>query len=156
MENPDNLNKKYDLITLFDVIEHIKDDKSSIKKIKNLLKKKGYLMITVPAFQILWSYHDEIHHHYRRYRIKDILNLINKDYILVYKSYYNFFLFLPILFFRLVNKLLNTKKIDVNYSKNSILDSIFYSILKFESFLLKVGLRLPFGVSLVVLLQNKD
>ena len=48
------INKKYDLILAADVIEHIKNDKKIIKDLHNLLKKKGFLLITVPAFNFLF------------------------------------------------------------------------------------------------------
>ena len=47
--------KKFDLIVATDVIEHIKNDKKEIIKISDLLKKDGYILITVPAFQSLYS-----------------------------------------------------------------------------------------------------
>ena len=50
--------KKFDLIVATDVIEHIKNDKKEIIKISNLLKKDGYILITVPAFQSLFSSKD--------------------------------------------------------------------------------------------------
>jgi 2-polyprenyl-3-methyl-5-hydroxy-6-metoxy-1,4-benzoquinol methylase len=63
---PDKLpktNKKYDFITLLDVLEHVKQDDRSLKSIAKYLKKSGYLIINVPAMTWLWSIHDEVNKH---------------------------------------------------------------------------------------------
>ena len=48
-------NKKYDLIVAADVIEHIQNDKKAIKDLTDALKRDGKILITVPAFQFLFS-----------------------------------------------------------------------------------------------------
>ncbi|MGH8729593.1 MAG: class I SAM-dependent methyltransferase, partial [Burkholderiales bacterium] len=66
---------QFDLITAFDVIEHIDDDVASLATLHGLLAPGGYLLMTVPAFRFLWSDHDEQHHHRRRYdarRLRDV------------------------------------------------------------------------------------
>jgi len=57
----------YDLICMFDVLEHIKDDSAALDTIYKLLKPGGRLVLTVPAYQWMWSSHDEHLHHFRRY-----------------------------------------------------------------------------------------
>jgi len=59
--------KNYDVVVANDVLEHIEDDKEAIKKLASLVKKGGYLVITVPAGQYLFGFHDEKLGHYRRY-----------------------------------------------------------------------------------------
>src|SRR5262249_12558836 len=61
------LDNSYDLIGLFDVLEHLPDDKYFLNKARKSLNKNGKLAITVPANPFLWSEHDVSHHHYRRY-----------------------------------------------------------------------------------------
>ena len=58
---------QYDLITLFDVLEHVEDDVAALKAIRTRLKPDGTLLVTVPANQWMWSAHDIAHHHHRRY-----------------------------------------------------------------------------------------
>ena len=58
---------KYDLILMMDVLEHIEDDCAIINILKSHLNPKGKLIISVPAYQFLWSKHDEDNMHYRRY-----------------------------------------------------------------------------------------
>jgi SAM-dependent methyltransferase len=57
----------FDLITCLDVIEHTPDDRATLTELSRVCVPGGWLLITVPAYQALWSAHDEANHHYRRY-----------------------------------------------------------------------------------------
>ena len=57
----------YDLIAVLDVVEHIEDDVAALKAMAACLKPGGKILITVPAHQWLWSAHDVVNHHHRRY-----------------------------------------------------------------------------------------
>jgi SAM-dependent methyltransferase len=57
----------FDLITCLDVIEHTPDDRVTLTELRRVTKPGGFLLVTVPAYQALWSFHDEANHHYRRY-----------------------------------------------------------------------------------------
>jgi SAM-dependent methyltransferase len=57
----------YDLIALLDVLEHVSDDEGALRSIRSKLAPGGRILVTVPAYQWMWSAHDEIHHHHRRY-----------------------------------------------------------------------------------------
>lgn len=70
-------NAKYDTIIYLDVIEHIKDDKKEIFKAYKRLKKNGYLVISVPAFQYLYTDYDRKIGHHRRYD-KSLFKIIFK------------------------------------------------------------------------------
>jgi SAM-dependent methyltransferase len=59
--------QRFDLIGLFDTLEHLEDDLMALGHLRNLLTTKGALLITVPAFQALWSDFDVESHHCRRY-----------------------------------------------------------------------------------------
>jgi SAM-dependent methyltransferase len=59
--------RSYDLIGAFDVIEHIDDDHASVASIAAKLKPGGKFVMTVPAHQWMWSAHDVVNHHKRRY-----------------------------------------------------------------------------------------
>lgn len=59
--------RHYDLIGAFDVIEHIDDDVAALNSIEKRLKPGGKLIVTVPAHQWMWSAHDVVNHHKRRY-----------------------------------------------------------------------------------------
>ncbi len=57
----------FDLITCLDVIEHTPDDVHTLRELRRVSKPGGWLLVTVPAYQALWSRHDEANHHHRRY-----------------------------------------------------------------------------------------
>ncbi len=57
----------FDLITCLDVIEHTPDDRATLRELRRVCRPGGFLLVTVPAYQLLWSLHDEANHHYRRY-----------------------------------------------------------------------------------------
>ena len=151
------VNKQFDLVIASDFIEHIKDDKIAINNIYNLLKPNGYAIITVPAFQFLWSKHDENNMHYRRYDLKSLKQSIssaclNIDYI----SYYNFFLFHPAFVVRMIKKVFNIDKksnlelsVPINFINNTLYN-IFYS----ESKFINKGRKFPYGLSLIAVVQK--
>ncbi len=58
----------FDFILTLNVLEHVKDDQTSFRRLASKLAKGGRLLVYVPAFQILWTSLDERLKHYRRYR----------------------------------------------------------------------------------------
>ena len=90
------IKKQYDLVLAADVVEHIKNDKRIIKSFYDFLKKDGHVLITVPAFNFLFSNKDIALKHFRRYRKSNIKKLLDKKFQIKKLSYFNFFLFLPI------------------------------------------------------------
>ena len=67
----------YDMIGAFDVIEHIDDDVAALASIAKRLKRGGRLVITVPAHQWMWSAHDVVNHHQRRYSKRSLRALVD-------------------------------------------------------------------------------
>jgi 2-polyprenyl-3-methyl-5-hydroxy-6-metoxy-1,4-benzoquinol methylase len=59
--------RKYDAVLMLDVLEHIADDRGALARVFQLLKPGGVALITVPALPWLWSTHDDVNHHFRRY-----------------------------------------------------------------------------------------
>ena len=57
----------FDLAVSLDVIEHLDDDLAALRELRRVVAPGGALLVTVPAYQWLWSGHDEINHHHRRY-----------------------------------------------------------------------------------------
>ena len=58
----------FDIVTAFDLIEHVKDDRALVAEARRVLRPGGFLVATVPAHPFLWSSHDVSLHHHRRYR----------------------------------------------------------------------------------------
>ena len=99
-------NSSFDLVVCLDVLEHVKHDNNAISEIYRILKPDGIALLTIPAFNFLWSIHDEAFHHFRRYSIKEIKNKILKyNFNILKVSYFNFFFFIPIYSFRILKKI---------------------------------------------------
>lgn len=145
----------FDVICLFDVIEHIDEDLESLQALLPLLAPGGRVVVTVPAFSFLWSRHDDENHHKRRYRKKDIQTLAQSaGFRLDYVSYFNFWLFLPVAAVRLIRKLLPYEEPwqdmrTPSPSINRLLERLFAS----ERMLIGRG-SFPFGVSLIAVMTK--
>ena len=152
-----NINKKFDLIIATDLIEHIKDDRIAINNIYNLLNDNGYAIITVPAFQFLWSQHDVINMHYRRYSFKNLYEAIKTaPFNICYLSYYNFFLFLPALMVRITKKILNfDKNSNLEFSTPpDLINKSFYKLFYSEARFIIKRKKFPFGLSLIAIIKK--
>jgi SAM-dependent methyltransferase len=68
--------KHYDLVAALDVVEHIEDDGAAVAGLGRILKPGGKLLLTVPAHQWMWSAHDDLNHHKRRYSKRSLTRLI--------------------------------------------------------------------------------
>lgn len=149
--------EKFDLVCAFDVIEHVEDDQLAVNEMKRVLKENGIIFITVPAFMSLWSHHDEINQHFRRYKLNEVERLFKNDTKgkTIFSSYFNFFLFLPIYLFRKLSNLLKlgSKRkgagSDFETFNSGILNTILYRIMVFESKIMNFNVKLPFGVSII-------
>ena len=147
----------FDLITCFDVLEHIADDKSALRNIESLLNAGGAAILTMPAFPFLWSNHDTIAHHHRRYTKKVLEQLLRSHTNLEIAriSYFNSILFFPIVFFRALKKIfpLRAGASDI-FSVPPPLNSALTSLFGAERFMLRYA-NIPFGVSLLCVVRKK-
>ena len=147
----------FDLICAFDVIEHVEDDELAVSEMKRVCKNNGKICVTVPAFMFLWSEHDIVNKHFRRYTSSELIKIFNdKDSgEIIYLSYFSFFLFFPISLFRIISKLIPRNLIRKGagsdftiFDNESFFNKIFYKIFKFEYYLLK-KMTFPFGTSIL-------
>jgi ubiquinone/menaquinone biosynthesis C-methylase UbiE len=152
---------KFDLVCAFDVVEHVEDDALAIRELHRVCKPGGYTFTTVPTFKFMWSEHDEINEHVRRYTMKSYLALFKPVKASIYfKSYFNFWLFLPIASFRILSSFFKKSKEEKIKSDNAKINSAFISkallsIFKSETYFLKRGINLPVGVSLMIISNKK-
>lgn len=152
--NSDLQDNSYDIILATDVIEHIDDDDLALKEIYRILKPQGKIIVTVPCFMVMWSDHDVTSMHKRRYVLKKIKSKVENSGIKIEESYYfNFFLFLPIVCFRKIIKLLGIKLRSENSVNNKFLNTIFRTIFNIDIFLAK-RIPFPFGVSAFIFAQK--
>ena len=137
--------RKYDVILMMDVLEHIEDDEAILRKIKLHLKPGGMLILSVPAYNFLWSNHDIVNMHFRRYTRNSLKKVIEEaKFKTKFMTNWNstFFPIIAVsrLIFRNTNKELNLK--------NNFFSKLVYLILIFESYIVKKT-GLPFGLSIV-------
>lgn len=87
----------FDTIIAIDVLEHIYDDAAAVTEIYRVCRPGGRVIVTVPAFQMLWSRRDVDHHHKRRYRVKEISRRLREGGFNVVKAtYVNLPVFFPL------------------------------------------------------------
>lgn len=144
----------FDLITLFDVLEHLDNDAFALKKIHSLLAG-GRVIITVPAFSVLWSEHDEMFHHKRRYTVRDLKHKLETAGFDVQRiSYFNTLLFLPVLLVRVVKKIFGLRTGASDFSLTSSWgNSVLAFLFGFERYFLRF-IDFPFGVSIVAVAKK--
>ncbi len=141
------VDEKFDVAVLSDVLEHSQFPDRFIKNVSLLIKEKGICIVFVPAFMFLWSWHDVVNSHKKRYTLSELKKLLNSHgFRVIFSSYWNLSSFFPVFIIRGLKKLLGIKTHDF-YSFPSFINSFMTSLLKFENFLIKIGLRMPFGVS---------
>lgn len=148
----------FDLVCAFDVIEHIEDDKLAAREIERVLKPNKQYFLTVPAFQFLWSNHDVVNHHFRRYTKGGFNSLFKQANLKVnYTSFFNFWLFFPIALTRFILNLLPKSRKESSGSDNDIISTdgfinkLLYRVFLSEKSILISGFRLPIGVSIISL-----
>ncbi len=140
----------YDLVAVLDVVEHVEDDVAALKAIARRLKPGGKILITVPAHQWMWSAHDVVNHHKRRYSKGTLTAALEKAGLGWRKlRWFNSLLFPAAVAARMVGKL--TGKDDSDDSPPpGPLNTIFETVFRLERHL--VG-RVPMtpGLSIIVL-----
>ena len=148
----------FGLILALDVIEHIEDDLGAIRGVERALKPGGMAIITVPAYRWLWGVQDEVAHHYRRYTAGSLAGVLKRATSLeiLKKTYFNTFLFFPIVAVRLLSKLLKLKDRESDFDiNNRFLNGLFYLVFNLETHFLKF-LNFPFGVSVLMVLKKSN
>lgn len=140
----------YEMIGLFDVLEHIEDDVSALTELGKCLSPTGKLLLTVPAFPWMWTAHDEIHHHHRRYSKAALQKAIAEAGLKVEMiSSFNSILFPVAAISRLWNKV-TRKTVSDDGQPAPIINGVLKHVFAIERYL--VGrVPMPPGVSLMVI-----
>ena len=144
----------FNLITALDVIEHINNDVDSISAIRSLLVPGGKAVFTVPAYMFLWSAHDEMNEHKRRYTLLELNEkLVQAGFTVEKISYYNTFLFPVVFMVRMLNNVLKRDGASDMDMPGSALNYVLKKIFGIEKYLLRV-FNLPFGVSVLAVVRK--
>ncbi|MBN9414744.1 hypothetical protein ABS71_07600 [bacterium SCN 62-11] len=147
---------EFDLVCAFDVVEHVDQHEQAAAELARVCKPGGMVAITVPAFQSLWSHHDEINHHFRRYRSRQLTRLFCPPLQLRYSTYFNTLLFAPIWLFRRLSGFFPKRSgqessgSDFSVLPHPLVSAFFYQLFALELFWLPRH-SFAFGVSLLQL-----
>lgn len=142
----------FDLVCLFDVLEHVDDDLSALIRVQHALKPGGQIILTVPAYKLLWSDLDEVAHHKRRYTRSSLMpKMRTSGFTPRYTTYFNTILFPPILAARLIQRHLPRPEPQSHFDvPGKPLNAALRALFSLENAVIP-HVSLPFGVSLLVL-----
>lgn len=140
----------YDLIAVLDVVEHIEDDVGALAAMRGCLKPGGKILITVPAHRWMWSAHDVVNHHHRRYSKATLTRSIRAAGLEPAKlGYFNSLLFPLAAAARLAGRWTGRDDSD-DSPPPKLVNALFEGIFRFERHL--VGrVPMPPGVSILTL-----
>ena len=142
----------FDVVTAFDIIEHVEDDYGFVRDLERVLRPGGALAIHVPAWPSLWSGHDEILEHKRRYTFRSLRALLSRTELRTeHLGWASCAIFLPTAAIRWTRRLTGggDRAADqgiVPRPLNSALRAVYRAEAE-----LAVRIGLPFGVSLAAI-----
>ncbi len=151
---PKQENLSFDIIFLMDVVEHIEDDLDFLKMLNksSFVTEKTLVVITVPAYQTLFSQHDRFLGHYRRYTNSSIENVVKKaGFISLNKGYFFTSLLIPRTIEKLTEKIYDKKSFNgtglTHWNKNQLITQTLKRLLlldyKIGKLLKNLGINLP-------------
>lgn len=151
---------KFEMIGLFDVLEHLQDDTNILSHLHTSLPSGGAVLITVPAYMSLWSYADRLANHKRRYTKETLSDKLRENGFQV--SYITYFMMsiLPMVWFRrkIANYMIahsdNPQAVEHELFQNElkirpIINGALIHLLEQESYFIKSRSQIPFGTSLL-------
>lgn len=150
----------FDVVAALDVLEHIEDDGEALKEWIRVLKPGGSLLLTVPAYQWLWSQHDVINNHYRRYIKHELKSKMKVAGFKVNKASYAFVFSFPLVAGARVKAKLSPKKEEVNEYSSFVpvptaVNKLFVKLLQTEALFQRI-MSFPFGTSLLFVCKKQQ
>ena len=145
----------FDLVLACDVIEHIADDAAALTDLRRVTASGGRLLVTAPAYRWLWSHHDEIHHHKRRYTRPQLLRRVaDAGWRPLVQTYFNALLLAPIAAARARERLLRGAPSSTDYDLTPRwMNAVLAWPMSAEARAIERGARFPAGVSIGVVCE---
>lgn len=146
----------FDLAVSLDVIEHLEDDLGALRELRRTVAPGGALLVTVPAYQWLWSGHDEINHHHRRYTRRSLQRVAEQAGWQQARTTYFNSLLLPVAIVLRVLERFNTKTTESSLDLWVPPEPVNWALerpLALEAALIKRGGRIPAGLSLLAVFR---
>lgn len=150
----------FDLITCLDVIEHTPDDRAALAELRRVTRPGGLLIVTVPAYQSLWSAHDVANRHFRRYRAASLRAVATgAGWSVLLDTHFNTILLAPAALVRLARRQRNRTASRASRSELILtppfLDALLEQPLRAEAHAIGNGRRFPAGLSLLAVLRRE-
>jgi len=149
--DPQYKEQSFDVLIASDVLEHICDEGAALRNWLRILKPGGHLLVCVPAFMFLWSDHDAVNQHQRRYTSKALNGALAQAGFVVHRAnYWNFSLFFPVAAVRVLRRMVarsSGQKAGQLHASPQLVNTLLYSLLRAENHMLLQSFRFPFGVS---------
>jgi SAM-dependent methyltransferase len=143
--------EQFDLICMFDVLEHIDEDVATLAALRTHLAVGGRVLVTVPAYPWLWGAHDVFLHHKRRYTSRSLRQALAAGGLAVDRVTYFNMLLLPLaVLARLKDRLIARKRSSGTTAPLAPVNAALGAIFSSERHLL-TALNLPAGVSLLAI-----
>jgi len=140
-------NGTFDLVTAFDVVEHMDDELVGLREMRRVLRPGGRVLLFVPTFMFLWGLQDEVSNHRRRYRLPELQRRLDEaGFEIERTTYANITFFVPIYLVRKLMRLTGIRTATENSINVPLLNGVFGRLLGSESTVLR-HMNLPFGVS---------
>jgi SAM-dependent methyltransferase len=155
--------KLFELVGLFDVLEHIAEERETLLSLREMLVPGGRLILTLPAHQFLWSHFDEAARHCRRYSTAQIRQtLVETGFEVDFVSHFMACIFPLVWAIRKIGDLRRSggpeeaRKLTMKeFRVVPVINALLTSIMTLEARWVARGHRLPFGTSLVVVARKK-
>jgi SAM-dependent methyltransferase len=146
----------FDLAVTLDVIEHLEDDEGALRELRRTVAPGGALLVTVPAYQWLWSGHDVINHHHRRYTRRTLQRVAEQaGWKQVRTTYFNSLLLPVAILLRALDRF-NTKTTESSldlWVPPEPINRLLEQPLNLEAALIARGGRIPAGLSLMAVFR---
>ena len=145
--------ENFDLALFLDVLEHLGDPLEALERTVQHVKPRGHVVITVPAYQWMWSTHDETLHHFRRYTAPELTDLAVKAGLRpTYWTYFNSLLFPLAVIARQAATVLGVRASPGQKVPTTWINSLLKTIFMLERHW--VGkVRAPFGLSILLIAE---
>jgi SAM-dependent methyltransferase len=147
----------FELAVCLDVIEHLQDDRAALRELRRVLAPGGALLVTVPAYQWLWSGHDEINHHHRRYNRRTLLEAAEEaGWSCTFATYFNSLLLPVAIALRALDRVHAAKTTESSldlWVPPAALNWLLQQPLNLEAAATGRGRRIPAGLSLLMILR---
>ena len=149
-----------DLVTAFDIIEHVENDGAAFRELARVCRPNGHVLLTVPAFRFLWGNQDVVSHHQRRYTLPELRARVQAAGLVPRRlSYFNALLFPIVAAVRVARRLRGAPegevRSDFGMTKPGLVNDALSRVFGAEGRWLARG-RLPIGVSLVCLAERRE